>query len=266
MQISHCVTKSKAAFLMSADRMFEIFPKVYFWTFTWPTPMPDWRYGQSWNSFVKKMQWFFGNTVAGLRVWEIHPAFYSHGLHCHALINRRLNIHLVRRLAKRAGMGHCWVVRANPDTKFYLAKYMTKENGLTEGMRQWGTIGGFKQVKKNSIVVESDLTHNIQFCQNEVKMAKMSYAFFLWLGNQTLRHGRVEDWPIERVGYVTQRNFTAQKVKHIKLDEPDDDGINEQISPVRDGLSKLHVLNVNGQYGRTQVFYRMKKWEQEQPF
>src|ERR1700761_2560151 len=98
---------------MSASRMFELYPSVYFWTFTWPKCMPDWRYVYSWNDFSNALCSFMGRTLYGLRVWEIHPGEYSHGLHCHALLNRRINIHIVKRLAKKYGLGHCWVTKAD---------------------------------------------------------------------------------------------------------------------------------------------------------
>src|SRR5580692_6942696 len=144
MRLNHPVSKSKAAFLMSAERLFNHCGQVYFWTFTWPKCMPDWRYGPSWNLFIKGLNRFYGATIVGLRVWEVHPGEYSHGLHCHALINRHLNIFIVRRIAKRYGLGHVWVARADIGAAGYLAKYITKENQLSPGMRQWGTIGGFQ--------------------------------------------------------------------------------------------------------------------------
>lgn len=220
--MQYCVTKSKAAFLMSAQRMFEYYPNsVFFWTFTWKHVMPDWRYYYSYDKFMHNLCHFLGNTLYGLRVWEIHPGFYSHGLHCHALLNRRISIHIVNRFAKKYGLGRCNVKKADIDTAFYLSKYMTKDSGLSEGMRQWGTIGGFKSVKVNDIEIDSQLTRNIKWIQKNIMVRQLGYAFFIYINAQTMKYGRVQDWPLKKLRCVTKYSAECKRVKDIIAQEND---------------------------------------------
>lgn len=261
MLLKYAVTKSKAAFLLTAERMFRCNPhRVYFWTFTWPKCMPDHRYQYSWHGFITNLNNFFGQTIVGLRVWEVHPSEYSHGLHCHALITRRLNIHIVRRLAKKHGLGHVFVKKADEGASFYLAKYLTKENQLSKGMRQWGTIGGMPSIKVNNIVVESDMTKNFRWIQEKIEIRKASYAFFIWVSKQTRRYGLIENWPIEKLHCVTKSNSEVKRVNDIA---PDDTGIYPEQKP-NQIIYKLKVVRYRSEYGWTESL--MHGNPIEQPF
>lgn len=228
MELNRPVSKSCAAFLMSSERLFDEFPNsVYFWTFTWPTCMPDSRYAESWKSFSLNLCNFFGNTVVGLRVWEVHPGEYSHGLHCHALISRRLSIHIVRRLASRYGLGRVQVERADIGAAYYLCKYLTKEKNLSKGMRQWGTIGGFNHVCVNSIEIDSCLIRNIHAVQERLCVRQFGYAFFLFISKMTLTYGNISDWPFRKLRCVNSAALQSPTVKGVVKfeDLPDDDGV-----------------------------------------
>lgn len=203
--------------------MFQRFPKVYFWTFTFVKVHEDWKYPLLWNGFMKDVYHFFGGTVCGLRVIEIHPGQYSHGLHYHALLSRRIAIQIMKRLGKRHGMGRISVSTANIEAAHYLAKYLTKENGLSKGMRQWGTIGGFKGVKKNSIQIDSVITRNIKWSQKHCKLQQFSYAFFRHIAKESLIYGEINDWPQKSLNTIHIKNAKAQTLKSILSYEPEEE-------------------------------------------
>lgn len=149
------MTKSKAAFLLSAQKLFDIGDKVYFWTFTFKNVYPDWWYPYHWRIFARDVGNLYGGYVCGLRVLEPHD---QHGLHYHLLVNRRLSIHLIRRIAERVGMFWIHVSRKSVDigTAHYLAKYLSKKGPRLHGVHKWGTFGCFRGVRVNDIVIESD--------------------------------------------------------------------------------------------------------------
>jgi hypothetical protein len=153
------LNKSQAAFVMSCRELFRKEKHVFFWTFTFPRCMPDWYYPRTWNVFMRAIQDQYGGFLQGLRVCEVHEN--GHGLHYHALINQRISVYIVRRLWAKYGGGHVQVDTATAESAEYLAKYLTKQNPLWPGMRRWGTIGGFRQVKVKSIVVESAFHRNV---------------------------------------------------------------------------------------------------------
>jgi hypothetical protein len=60
----------------------------------------------------------------------------------------------MRRIGHRYGFGRAFVERADPDSAFYLAKYIAKRQDLWPGMRRWGTVGGFDHCRKHDVIVE----------------------------------------------------------------------------------------------------------------
>ena len=154
MKLAFPITKSRAAFLFSAQRLAEISRRLYFWTFTWEE---EWLaleiYRRSWNRFTTALQRRTKADFAALRVWEEHQG--GHGLHVHMLANERLDVNLVRVLAKRAGIGRINVRRAVQRDAEYLAKYMTKR-GKIRGVRQWAALGNWQHTKVSDVEVESD--------------------------------------------------------------------------------------------------------------
>jgi len=153
-------SKSQAAFLLTCQKLFAHFPRPYFWTFTFTNVMPDWWYPKHWNAFVKDLQNLHGGMVCGVRVIEPHE---QHGLHYHAILNVRVSIHLVLRIAKKYGIGRVSVEPCNYGAAQYLVPYLkpTSETKLSEGMRRWGCIGGFIGVKTNAIEVNSPFHRNM---------------------------------------------------------------------------------------------------------
>jgi hypothetical protein len=150
-------TKSQAAFILTCQRLFESCSgKMYFWTITSVKVMHDWQYPIVWRRMSRSLQNL--GLVFGVRVLEPHR---EHGLHYHLLINRRLSVHIMRRLANKAGFGfkgqfpRVHVCVADSGVSFYLAKYLAKGGKLWPGLHRWGTIGGYQQTKVHSIEIDS---------------------------------------------------------------------------------------------------------------
>jgi len=149
------MTKTQAAFILSAEKLFELGARVYFWTFTFREVWPDWWYPSVWRCFTRDLGNLYGGNYCGVRVLE--PAEH-HGLHYHCLINRRMNIHLIRRIGAKYGMHIIKVKRCGKREGVirYLLPYLNPLRcGITPGMRRWGTMGAFIGVKVNNIIVET---------------------------------------------------------------------------------------------------------------
>lgn len=141
------LTKTKAAFLLTAESMFEKYPKVYFWTFTFYRVHPDWEASQRFTRFLNHLQKVTDKGWGGLRVAELHK---EHGLHFHALVNGRIAIDFVRRVGKCYGIGRVHVCKADVKSAAYLAKYLSKQKRgpktkTGRNMRRWGAFGNVKQ-------------------------------------------------------------------------------------------------------------------------
>lgn len=189
--MSRLFTKSQAAFILTANKLFEVYPKVYFWTFTFKECMPDWWYPRHWDLFNKALQNLHGGWLPGVRVIEVHPG--GHGLHYHALLGVRLNIHLAVRVGKRYGIGQFMDPKqADIGSVMYLAKYLTKKEELYKGMRRWGCMGGFVPVRVRDIEVESVFADNMR----EIgRGKKVSFTLTSGVLSRTKVYGRVSQWP-----------------------------------------------------------------------
>lgn len=138
---------------MSARILFEHSPKnIFFWTFTWREVHNDWDYNLLWNNFARRLLDIYP-FACGLRVVEIHPG--GHGLHYHLLVNKRISVQLVRRIASRYGIGWVWVERATWGSVSYLSKYLTKDKGRLFRVHRWGSFGSWTAVRTNNIVIDS---------------------------------------------------------------------------------------------------------------
>lgn len=185
------IMKSRVAFLLSAQMLFEHSPKgMYLWLFTFEKVYNDWEYPFFWEQFAKRVKNLYP-LACGLRVVEAHGG--GHGLHYHLLINKRLSIQLVVRIAKRYGIGFtsvkkCWDFGA----ALYLAKYLAKDmkggnTPLKGGIHRWGTFGPWTGVRKNSIEVKSNYMTARKEIVSDEKVV-IGYEFLL-RGSYTL-HGR----------------------------------------------------------------------------
>jgi hypothetical protein len=153
------MTKSKAAFLFSAEKLWQPGFRVYFWTFTFPEVQADWDAMKRFSGFLSNLRKNIGGDWSGVRVAELHE---SHGVHFHALINRRLDVNLVRRIARWHGFGRIHVVVADQNgdrTAKYLAKYLSKARDpiFTKSgrrARRWSSFGPMKLTRVKDVVFE----------------------------------------------------------------------------------------------------------------
>ena len=172
------MTKSEAAFRLSAEKFFAQTRRVYFWTFTARRVFADWHYAQVWARFVRELEDVYGGTVQGVKIVELHK---SHGIHWHALLNRRIDVDGVRRIGARYGIGRVHVKLANRGSINYLAKYVSKEfkrgQKLHAHCARWGTVGGFRGVRVQDIEIDSVFHRAVRFCQRELGQRKLPFLF-----------------------------------------------------------------------------------------
>lgn len=153
------LTKSKAAFLLTAERLFTKKEKVYFWTFTFYHLQSDWDGAQLFSKFLNHLRKTLGGDWGGVRVVELHR---EHGVHYHALINRRLAVDIVRRIAKYYAIGRIFVEKAHPDAAIYLSKYLTKQRTGPKtqsgrNARRWAAFGPIQKTRISDLVNDSPM-------------------------------------------------------------------------------------------------------------
>jgi len=148
------------AFTFTCEKLALHNDKLYFWTWTFrQVPYNDawamWQYKQ----FAHKLAHHFP-LIKGVRISELHK---SHGIHFHALVNERIPIERIKRMAWPHGFGRVSVSKADLGSISYLAKYLTKqyrnENDFG-GRRRWGTIGGFPPSRCRDIEYDSSVMRN----------------------------------------------------------------------------------------------------------
>jgi hypothetical protein len=173
------MSKSKAAFLMSCEKLFEDYGTLYFWTFTFKEVHPDWYYSYAWARFMRAMQNLYGGMLAGVKVTELHQ---NHGIHYHCLLNRRVWVGEVRRIGKRHGIGRVHVRVAHGGEAKYLSKYMSKrETGgrvLSKYIRKWSTVGPFVGIKKRNVEVDCSMSRNVKKAQLCLEQKKVPFQLF----------------------------------------------------------------------------------------
>ncbi len=150
------MTKTVAAFQMTADQLWQPGFRVYFWTFTFTGVNADWENSRRFTKFLHHLQAVLDGDWGGVRVAELHK---EHGVHFHALINRRLAVDIVRRVARCYGIGRIFVEVAdnNNGTARYLSKYLSKQKKgpLCESgrsMRRWAKFGQVRHVRIRDLV------------------------------------------------------------------------------------------------------------------
>jgi len=203
------MTKTAAAFTLTAEALSEGgHRRVYFWTFTFiSVPINDEYANDDWNTFHNRLKWYFPR-LRGLRVTELHR---SHGIHYHALVNMRIPIERVKRIARGSGnlvgwgrglhnaryldFGRMSVSKCDEDTIMYLCKYLGKQysgdNRLYAG-RRWGTIGGFKHVSCRDVQYDSLNHRNRRWLFGD---SQCSYGTLLMCQHYTNIWGEVQEWP-----------------------------------------------------------------------
>lgn len=219
MMLEHPLKKTKIAFLMSVEKLFENSPAVYFWTFTFKEVLHDFQAMYLWNQFMRSMKNAFP-MMHGLRVVEVHPGTEmrpSHGLHFHCLLAPRMNVQVVQKVGKRWGFGRMHVQLADKDSAYYLAKYLTKKGELEPGARRWGTVGGFHGVKVRNIEIDCILTRNIRRAQELMRVEQFGYAMSIYIYQQTMRYGAIADWPTLK--FITPERAWSATVKEVTADD-----------------------------------------------
>jgi len=147
------MTQSEAAFILSAKALFERNRKVYFWTLTFPKVYAVWCVPSAWNHLSKLLCKWYGK-IEGLRVMEYHE---QHGCHFHILINKRLPVDVLRRVAKSYGFGRVHVCRCDYGAAEYMAKYLSKDDRPMHARHKWAAIGRGWSVKKKDIYCQSSV-------------------------------------------------------------------------------------------------------------
>jgi hypothetical protein len=144
---------------MSADKLWQPGFRVYFWTFTFAAVHSDWEAMRMFSAFLNHLRKTIGGDWSGVRVAELHPG--GHGVHFHALLDRRLDVHIVRRVGRCYGIGriHVEVAHGEESVK-YLAKYLSKqrEGPLCESgrnARRWASFGPIQGTRVSDLVNES---------------------------------------------------------------------------------------------------------------
>jgi len=184
------MTKSKAAFLLSCEKLFDTYGQCYFWTFTFKECMPDWWYPRHWDIFIKTLTNLYGGWIQGVRVIEVHPG--GHGLHYHCIIATRVSVHLVRRVGRRVGIGHVHVQKCDRKTAHYLAKYLDKGEKIHKRMKKWACMGGFCGVKWKDIEIESTYQRNML---QIFKGKRVTFRLASAVAARTKVFGPVKEWP-----------------------------------------------------------------------
>ena len=137
------LTKSKAAFQLSAESLWQKGFRVYFWTFTFSVVHSDWECTERFRAFLNHLRVVLDGDWGGVRVAELHK---THGVHYHALINRRLAVDIVRRVGRCHGIGRIFVCVADGKSCAYLSKYLSKGVAGPVGpkgrsARRWSSFG-----------------------------------------------------------------------------------------------------------------------------
>jgi len=151
--------KSRVAFECTARKLFESGEQIYFWTFTFAELHDDWEASRLFSKFLDHLRKVMGGDWGGVRVVELHK---THGVHYHALLNRRLAVDVVRRVGRCHGIGRIHVKRADSGSVGYLSKYLRKQRAgpLCESgrnARRWAAFGDIDRTRCCDIVYESPM-------------------------------------------------------------------------------------------------------------
>lgn len=153
------ITKTRAAFMLTAQGLFEKFPRVYFWTVTFATVHSDWESSELFSKFLHHLRAVVGKGWGGVRVVELHR---EHGVHYHLLVTERLAVDLVRRVGRCYGIGRIHVCRAKPEACLYLGKYLSKQkNGpktkTGRNARRWAVFGEVPRTRVSDLINDSPM-------------------------------------------------------------------------------------------------------------
>lgn len=212
------LNRTGMAFTFSFEKLAARYRKLYFWTFTFlQTPLDDQIAMEDYHIFMNRIVKTWPG-IEGLRVSELHE---SHGIHFHCVLNMRIPIKRVMRLAKGNGLlvgrnrwlpfGRMSVERCNNDIVNYLAPYLTKQyrDRFSFGRRRrWGAIGGFDVTRNKDLVYTSTVSEN----KEKMRITGMRLPFKVNQLTTQLSNiwGDYETWPKE-IQTFYWRNFERER-------------------------------------------------------
>jgi len=208
MKLLYPVSRSAMAFTFSVEKMFRMWPKIYFWTLTFRDFASDERAMYRFNQFATELK-HKHPMCKGLRVVEVHPGAglwkLSHGLHFHLLFTERICVHWLRRMSSKWGFGRVDVRVVSKDEAMYLAKYLTKgQSELKKGMRRWEGFGGWEYTRIRDVEIDSPFHRNIRYVQEELNVCKLSMDIIHSIYLNTKRYGLAEEWPVNKIYYSSK--------------------------------------------------------------
>lgn len=220
------ISKTALAFTWTAEKLFKQNPHLYFWTLTFKSvPYSDEAAMEDWNILSKRLQHHVMG-IQGVRVAELHR---SHGIHFHLIINKRIAIRRMKRIAYGCGrligrdrytdFGIMSVSKCDRNTISYLCKYLTKEyrsDNHFGGRRRWGTIGGLRPVRVRDIEVISESQRNRKRMFGA--LTQVSYPTMIMIQHYTNLWGHYTKWPEEHRALVWRQSTKSggewMKEKH----------------------------------------------------
>lgn len=259
-KLPYPISKSHAAFLFSAQRLFAIHAKVYFWTWTFKTAKCDWQYPYLYDKIMTELRGQFHGSenggLQGLRVLEHHE---THGLHYHLLLNERVPVALLKRIGLKYGLGRISVMRCNPDTAWYLAKYLTKGDepfyrggGITTHTKRWHCVGGFQGCRKSDVEMDCWPVRVMkEFC---FRVGQLPFRVSRVVYNYGSSFGSVRSWD-----FKTKRRFLQDIAPLIKLEEQSQylkivNWVNQDRK-----FGELDIVNESNEYVRKTKEYALER-------
>lgn len=158
------MTKSRLACEWNLEGVFGDRKRAYLWTFTFEEVLDLVEACRRWGKLSDWFKWYFKGTVWGVRVYELHE---EHGLHVHAVVNRRVQVDLVRPAVRRLGFGRIHVKQVDRARARYVLKYLGKQyrEPCLRGRRMWACFGGWKgrpRTLVKNVVKRDGLTFEFQ--------------------------------------------------------------------------------------------------------
>jgi len=179
------VSKSKAAFEFSFEKLVARNNQLYFWTFTPEVKVSDWRFSSYWNRFSRNLfRYCLEVGFEGLRVFERWEDGF---LHAHLVCNHRLPVRYVRLLAGNTGIGWMHASPAKARAGSYMAKYLGKQfrdNEHSQHIRQWAALGNWPYTRVGDVETRS---HDIDLLRHFMPRYKGERGAFF------KAHARVRD-------------------------------------------------------------------------
>jgi hypothetical protein len=81
-------------------------------------------------------------------------------------------------IQQRYGFGRIHVKRVDKGSRIHWPSIWRSRDGkMFRGKRLWAAFGAFKHCKVRRVVVESNFTEAVKFCQQELKQSKLPFLF-----------------------------------------------------------------------------------------